>query len=184
MTWSLANEPAGNRSELGIVGPGLARFIKDAAAEVRALDDTRFVSIDRQSRAGEPPTSSVYRYLDVLGVNEYFGWYDSYRADLVRPPTTSDELSGYLDEVHAANPNLPLMITEFGAEALRDGPATQPGSSPVPAPLHAPAPAHPRLEALRRGLDRVGVCATSASTRPGPAARRARGPARPGTTRA
>jgi beta-glucuronidase len=46
----------------------------------------------------------------------------------VRPPTTSDELSGYLDEVHAANPNLPLMITEFGAEALRDGPATQPGS--------------------------------------------------------
>jgi beta-glucuronidase len=128
MTWSLANEPAGNRSELGIVGPGLARFIKDAAAEVRSLDDTRFVSIDRQSRMGEPPTSSVYRYLDVLGVNEYFGWYDSYRADLVRPPTTSDELSGYLDEVHAANPNLPLMITEFGAEALRDGPATQPGS--------------------------------------------------------
>jgi beta-glucuronidase len=128
MTWSLANEPAGNRSELGIVGQGLARFIKDAAAEVRSLDDTRFVSIDRQSRMGEPPTSSVYRYLDVLGVNEYFGWYDSYRADLVRPPSTSDELSGYLDEVHAANPNLPLMITEFGAEALRDGPATQPGS--------------------------------------------------------
>ena len=128
MTWSLANEPAGNRSELGIVGQGLARFIKDASVEVRSLDDTRFVSIDRQSRMGEPPTSSVYRYLDVLGVNEYFGWYDSYRADLVRPPTTSDELSGYLDEVHAANPNLPLMITEFGAEALRDGPATQPGS--------------------------------------------------------
>ncbi len=184
MTWSLANEPAGNRSELGIVGPGLARFIKDAAAEVRSLDDTRFVSIDRQARAGEPPTSSVYRYLDVLGVNEYFGWYDSYRADLVRPPTTSDELSGYLDEVHAANPNLPLMITEFGAEALRDGPATQPGSSPVPAPLHAPAPAHPRLEALRRGLDRVG--AARLPRRPDLDRRRAAraGPARPGTTRA
>jgi beta-glucuronidase len=128
MTWALANEPAGGRSELGIIGPGLARFIKDGAAAVRQLDDTRFVSIDRQSRFGEPPTSSVYRWLDVLGVNEYFGWYDSYKADLVRPPTTSAELSGYLDSVHAANPNMPLVITEFGAEAVRDGPGSQPGS--------------------------------------------------------
>jgi beta-glucuronidase len=128
MTWSLANEPAGNRSELGIVGPGLARFIKDGAAQVRALDDTRFVSIDRQSRYGEPVTSSVYRWLDVLGVNDYFGWYPSYRANLVRAPTTTPELSPYLDQVHAANPNLPLMITEFGAESVRDGPADQPGS--------------------------------------------------------
>ena len=127
-TWSLANEPAGNRSELGIVGQGLARFIEDGAKVVRDLDDTRLVSIDRQARVGEPPTSSVYRWLDVLGINEYFGWYDSYKADLVRPPTTTSELSGYLDQVHTANPNLPLMITEFGAESVRDGPASQPGS--------------------------------------------------------
>ena len=128
MTWSLANEPAGNRSELGIFGQGLARFIEGGAETVRELDDTRFVSIDRQARAGEPTTSSVYRSLDVLGINEYFGWYDSYKADLVRPPTTTAELSGWLDEVHAANPRLPLMITEFGAESTRDGPVTQPGS--------------------------------------------------------
>ena len=128
MTWSLANEPAGNRSELGLFGPGLTRFIQDGAEAVHALDDTRFVSIDRQSREGEPVTSTAYRFLDVLGVNDYFGWYDSYRADLVRPPTTTPELSGYLDEIHAANPDLPLMITEFGAEAVRDGPASQRGS--------------------------------------------------------
>ena len=35
MTWALANEPAGNRSELGVIGNGLARYIKDGAAEVR-----------------------------------------------------------------------------------------------------------------------------------------------------
>jgi beta-glucuronidase len=128
MTWALANEPAGNRSELGIVGRGLARFVERGAAAVRELDDTRFVSLDRQSRAGEPPTSAIYRWLDVLGVNEYFGWYDSYKADLFREPTTTAELSDYLDQVHAANPNLPLMITEFGAEAARDGPASQRGS--------------------------------------------------------
>jgi beta-glucuronidase len=86
------------------------------------------VSMDRQSRVGEPVTSSVYRHLDVLGVNEYFGWYDSYKADLVRGPTTTDELSAYLDLIHAANPNLPLVITEFGAEALRHGPPPQRGS--------------------------------------------------------
>jgi beta-glucuronidase len=128
MTWSLANEPAGNRPELGIVGSGLARFIEDGARAVRELDDTRLVAIDRQSRFGEPPTSSVYRWLDVLGVNEYFGWYDSYRADMVRPPTTTAELGPYLDTIHAANPNLPLMITEFGAEASRSGPVEQPGT--------------------------------------------------------
>ena len=57
---------------------------------MRELDDTRLVAIDRQSRIGEPPTYPAYRYLDVLGVNEYFGWYDSYKADLVRGPTTVD----------------------------------------------------------------------------------------------
>jgi beta-glucuronidase len=128
MTWSLANEPAGNRAELGAIGSGLSRFIKDGAAAVHELDDTRFVSIDRQSRVEEPVTAPAYRYLDVLGVNEYFGWYPSYRADLQRGPTTTDELGPYLDAIHAANPDLPVMVTEFGAEASRDGPVDQPGS--------------------------------------------------------
>jgi beta-glucuronidase len=128
MTWSLANEPAGSREELGTIGPGLARYVKEGAAAVRELDDTRFVSIDRQSRIGEPATSSIYRYLDVLGVNEYFGWYDSVRADLQRGETTLGELGPFLDGIHAANPNLPLVITEFGAEATRSGPVEQPGT--------------------------------------------------------
>jgi Glycosyl hydrolases family 2, TIM barrel domain/Glycosyl hydrolases family 2 len=128
MTWSLANEPAGNRSELGVFGPGLSRFIEDGSEAVRALDDTRLVAIDRQSRVGEPVTTPAYRFLDALGVNDYFGWYDSVRADIVRPPTTTAEFGSFLDSIHAANPSLPLMITEFGAEAVRDGPVTQRGS--------------------------------------------------------
>ena len=128
MTWALANEPAGNRSELGEIGFGLERYLREGSQAVRELDDTRLVGIDRQSRFGEPPTHPAYRYLDVLGVNEYFGWYDSYKADLVRAPTTVAELGPYLDEVHNANPNLPLVITEFGAEATRPGPVEQPGT--------------------------------------------------------
>jgi beta-galactosidase/beta-glucuronidase len=128
MTWALANEPAGNRSELGLIGAGLERYLREGSQAVRELDDTRLVGIDRQSRVGEPATHRSYRYLDVLGVNEYFGWYDSYKADLVRGPTTVAELGPYLDQLHDANPNLPLMITEFGAEATRPGPVEQPGT--------------------------------------------------------
>ena len=128
LTWSLANEPAGNRPELGAFGSALQSYIKDTSTAVREMDDTHLIAIDRQSRVGEPLSDPAFRYLDVLGVNEYFGWYDSYRADLVRPPTTIDELPGFLDQLHAANPELPLVITEFGAEASRRGPVEQPGS--------------------------------------------------------
>jgi beta-galactosidase/beta-glucuronidase len=126
--WSLVNEPAGSRSELGRIGLGLERYMREASTAAREIDDTRLIAIDRQARFGEPLTSPGYRYLDALGVNEYFGWYDSYRPDLVRPPTTSAELGPYLDSLRRANPALPLVITEFGAEASRSGPATQPGT--------------------------------------------------------
>ena len=128
LAWSLTNEPGGGRSELGVIGTGLARYIRDGSAAVRKLDNTRLVAIDRQSRLGEPLTSPAYRHLDALGVNEYFGWYDSVRPDLGLPPSTTAQLSGYLDELHEANPNLPLVITEYGAEATGSGPRSQPGS--------------------------------------------------------
>ena len=126
--WSLVNEPAGSRSELGVIGPGLESFIREGATAAREIDDTRLIAIDRQARMGEPLTSPAFRYLDALGVNEYFGWYDSYRPDQPRPPTTTSELGPYLDSLHRANPSLPLAITEFGAEASRSGPVTQPGT--------------------------------------------------------
>jgi beta-glucuronidase len=127
-TWSLANEPAGGRPELGLMGPGLQSYIRTAAAAARELDDTRLIAIDRQSRAGEPLYVPAYRHLDALGVNEYFGWYESFRADLQRPPTVTAELGPYLDDLHEANPGLPLVVTEYGAEASRDGPEQQRGT--------------------------------------------------------
>ena len=128
MTWSLVNEPASSRGELGVIGPGLSRYIQKASAAVRELDDTRLVAIDRHSRIGEPLTAPAFRYLDVLGVNEYFGWYDSIMVGQQRGPSTTEELPAYLDALHAANPRLPLVITEFGAEASRSGPVEQPGT--------------------------------------------------------
>ena len=127
-TWSLVNEPASSRGELGAIGPGLDGYIRDAAAAVRELDDTRFVAIDRHSRVGEPVTSPAYRDLDVLGVNEYFGWYPSIVPGQPKRAATLADLGPYLDELHRQNPGLPLMITEFGSEAARAGPVTQRGS--------------------------------------------------------
>jgi beta-galactosidase/beta-glucuronidase len=129
LTWSLANEPAEDGANLGTYAPALVRYIRDASHAVRELDDTHLVGLDRQSRIGEPVTTEAHQYLDVLGVNEYFGWYRSVienRPDL--PWSTTADLPGYLDQVHAANPDLPLVITEFGAEATRSGPVDQKGT--------------------------------------------------------
>ncbi|MGH2844838.1 MAG: glycoside hydrolase family 2 protein [Thermoleophilaceae bacterium] len=129
MTWSLTNEPAETGSALGVYGPGLIRYIRDASRAARDMDPTRLIGIERQSRIGEPVTTPVHRYLDVLGVNEYFGWYRSVRDDDdARPASTLADLGPFLDSIHAANPDLPLVITEYGAEASRSGPVEQKGS--------------------------------------------------------
>jgi beta-glucuronidase len=129
MTWSLANEPAETGDDLGVFGAGLIRYIRDASAAAREMDDTRLIGIERQSRIGEPPTTPAHRYLDVLGVNEYFGWYRSVREDdTLRPASTVQDLGAFLDDIHAANPDLPLVVTEFGAEASRPGLVEEKGS--------------------------------------------------------
>jgi beta-glucuronidase len=129
LTWSLAVEPAAEEGSLGAYGPSFVTYVRDASHAIREMDDTHLVGLDRQSRIGEPLTTPAHQYLDVLGVNDYFGWYRSVidnRPDL--PPSTTADLSGFLDQVHAANPDLPLVITEFGAEASRFGPVEQKGT--------------------------------------------------------
>ena len=129
LTWSLAVEPAAEESSLGAYGPGLVSYVRDASHAIRELDDTRLIGLDRQSRIGEPLTTPAHQYLDVLGVNDYFGWYRAVidnRPDL--PPSTTPDLSTFLDQLHEANPDLPLVITEFGAEASRSGPVDQKGT--------------------------------------------------------
>jgi beta-glucuronidase len=60
----------------------------------------------------------------MMGFNEYFGWYPGIAG------TTADRtrLSAYLDHLHACYGRKALMITEFGAEANRDGPAEEKGT--------------------------------------------------------
>ena len=53
----------------------------------------------------------------MLGINDYFGWYNGPRGSIA----DRGQLDGYLNRLHSDYPNQALMITEFGAEANRTG---------------------------------------------------------------
>lgn len=115
--WSIGNENASRP------GTGLRKYIRKAERTAKALDPTRLVGI---ATSGFPTVQKqrIYTELDVLGINDYFGWYRGPRG------TISDRsgLSGYLNRLHSDYPNQALVITEFGAEANRPGPVTEKGT--------------------------------------------------------
>jgi Glycosyl hydrolases family 2, TIM barrel domain/Glycosyl hydrolases family 2, sugar binding domain/Glycosyl hydrolases family 2 len=101
---------------------GTRRFEVRAARDARALDPTLPISIDINGRPGFPE-QFTYHHFDMLGINEYFGWY----------PWVPDFslLKPYLREMHELYPRQALVVTEFGAEArpeLANAPAGQKGS--------------------------------------------------------
>jgi beta-glucuronidase len=98
--WSVANETP--------VSEPRNKFLKGLIDHTRFLDPTRLVTAANERRYLDPNTQIVDdplgEYLDVLGCNEYVGWYDG-------PPEKADRLSWKvtLDK--------PLIISEFGADA-------------------------------------------------------------------
>ena len=60
----------------------------------------------------------------MIGINDYFGWYPG-PSGLVFDRT---KLPAYLDSVRACYPKQAVMVTEFGAEANRDGPVEEKGT--------------------------------------------------------
>ena len=102
-------------------------YTRAAAAQVRALDPTRLVAIDRVARNHAPDDGHpVFRAVDAIGANEYFGWYRG--ALPPHPPAGTGDLAGYLDTLHRKQPHAALFLTEFGAEANRRGSAARKGT--------------------------------------------------------
>jgi beta-glucuronidase len=116
MLWSIGNELPTPASA------PLARYIKGAVALAHQLDPTRPVGMAIRSWPGIA-CQSAYAPLDVIGYNEYFGWFDSGGTTADR-----DALGPYLDSLHACYPNQALMITEFGFDGNRDGPVEERGT--------------------------------------------------------
>jgi beta-glucuronidase len=115
--WSVGNEMPSS------AGPNQERYVRDAAALVRQLDPTRPVGL---AFAGHPeaPCQPAYAPLDVLGMNDYFGWYTGFGGNIA----DRDNLSAFLDQLRRCYPSKAIAVTEYGAEANRDGPVEEKGT--------------------------------------------------------
>ena len=100
--WSLANEPHSRR-------PEAKAFFRNLYELARSLDSTRPITV--VSHVGVEEES--FEFLDVLCLNRYYGWYtQSGQLDAALAL-----LSAELDALHARF-NKPVIVTEFGADAL------------------------------------------------------------------
>jgi beta-glucuronidase len=97
--WSISNETRNN--------PTRTTFLTNLAAEARRLDGTRPITsalnsehIEGNSATLPDPFADV---LDVVGINEYVGWYTGKPEDA--------------DTIQWTLPQKPLIMSEFGAEA-------------------------------------------------------------------
>ena len=99
--WSMANETP-------ISDPRL-KFLKNLAGLARDLDPTRLITAANERHYKDPQTQVIDdafgEFLDVLGCNEYIGWYDGLpdKADNMKWESTLKK---------------PVIISEFGAGAL------------------------------------------------------------------
>ena len=117
LAWAIGNEMPTR------VGTGQQRYIRDAASLLHKIDPTRLRALDYAGYPAALP-SSTYHVLDALGVNSYFGWYPGPGGQI----DDRAELSPFLDQVHRYYPSKALFVTEFGAEANRNGPFDEKGT--------------------------------------------------------
>ena len=98
--WSMANETP--------LGDARLKFIAALAAKARELDSTRLITAATLPHYADPATIMVDdplgQHLDVLGCNEYIGWYDG-------PPAKADTIS--FRTVY----DKPMVVSEFGGAA-------------------------------------------------------------------
>jgi beta-glucuronidase len=97
--WSVSNETSNN--------PARTRFLTDLANEARKLDPTRLIT---SAVLGPKPNGNerlvndpLCDALDVIGQNEYIGWYELTPEDA--------------DKIQWIFPQKPVLMSEFGAEA-------------------------------------------------------------------
>jgi Glycosyl hydrolases family 2, TIM barrel domain/Glycosyl hydrolases family 2, sugar binding domain len=117
LLWSVGNELPGS------VDGSEAGYIRGAVALAHRLDPTRPVGLAISAWPGLG-CQAGYGPLDVIGYNDYFGWFDAGGG------TTDDRdaLSPFLDTLRACYPHKALLVSEFGFEGNRDGPVEERGT--------------------------------------------------------
>ena len=117
LVWSIGNELQTPPDDAE------ARYIAGASALAHQLDPTRPVGMAIADWPGVA-CQSAYAPLDVIGFNDYFGWFSAGGGSTDDP----DALAPFLDSLHACYPGKSLMITEFGFEGSQNGPVEQRGT--------------------------------------------------------
>ncbi len=102
--------------------PASRRFMLDAAEAARDLDPLVPIALDIKTRPWLP-RQRTYEAFDLIGINQYFGWY----------PWVEDfnALEPFLTLMRGYYPEQALVMTEFGAEGrpdMADGPIDVKGS--------------------------------------------------------
>jgi beta-glucuronidase len=100
-----------------------ARYIAGAAKLFRKLDPTRPVGMAISDWPGVS-CQRAYAPLDVIGFNDYFGWFDAGGGST----DDRDSLSPFLDSLRACYPTKALFVSEFGFEGNRHGPVEERGT--------------------------------------------------------
>ena len=97
--WSMANETPNN--------PARTNFIESLSTRARALDPTRLITaalLVRTQGNSKIVDDPLGHALDVIGINEYIGWYEEH-------PESADITQWQIDY------QKPLIVSEFGADA-------------------------------------------------------------------
>jgi hypothetical protein len=104
LTHSVANELSFTPDQK----PGTRRFLLAAQAQARDLDPTLPISVDIKGRPGYAE-QFTYHSFDLIGLNQYFGWY--------RWVEDFNLLAPYIAELRDLYPDKAIVMTEWGAEA-------------------------------------------------------------------
>lgn len=98
----------GVENEISIAPPSssLYKGIKELNALAKMLDKTRPTTCAQLTF--HSITSKLNYVTDILGYNQYFGWYVQ----------TADHIGVWLDNFHKVNPKIKLCLSEYGAEGI------------------------------------------------------------------
>ena len=97
VVWGLCNEVGGQN-------PPAYQFAKHVLEEAKRLDPHRLCSYASNS-LGETPKHDAAGLMDFIETNEYFGSWS---------PGSPEAVAKHLDDLHAAFPDKPVVISEYG----------------------------------------------------------------------
>ena len=120
LTHSVANELTFTPDQ----HPATKRFLLAARAEAHEIDPTLPISVDIKGRPGFAE-QFTYHPFDMIGLNQYFGWY--------RWVEDFSLLEPYIYELRDLYPRKAIVMTEWGAEGrpeLADAPPDLKGGYP------------------------------------------------------